>query len=229
MEKIRSPWSVPVAVDDIPETGLHLEIDAPEPVRAELAKLAGLRELARLSAVFDLTRRGAGVRVTGSVSARVGQTCVVTLEPIESDIEESVDVLFAPRSVAPASAKPETVAVHTSDDEPPEPLFGGKLDLGAIATEFLLLGIDPYPRKPGAEFAPVAQHGGRWQCETLCGPGSAEKAPRRRLAGSGGCGDGANGEPACLRLPSGYGRGHSPTSRTASLPPPLTPRAIHAG
>jgi hypothetical protein len=31
----------------------------------------------------------------------------------------------------------------------------GKLDLGAIATEFLLLAIDPYPRKPGAEFAPV--------------------------------------------------------------------------
>lgn len=156
MEKIRSPWSVPVAVDDIPETGLHLEIDAPETVRAELATLAGLRELGRLSAVFDLTRRGAGVRVTGSVSARVGQSCVVTLEPIESDIEELVDVRFAPKSAGPASAKPETVAVHTSDDEPPEPLFDGKLDLGAIATEFMLLGIDPYPRKPGAEFAPVA-------------------------------------------------------------------------
>ena len=29
------------------------------------------------------------------------------------------------------------------------------VDLGAIATEFLILGIDPYPRKAGAEFAPV--------------------------------------------------------------------------
>jgi hypothetical protein len=27
--------------------------------------------------------------------------------------------------------------------------------LGAIATEFLLLGIDPYPRKAGAKFSPV--------------------------------------------------------------------------
>ncbi len=26
------------------------------------------------------------------------------------------------------------------------------VDLGAIATEYFLLGIDPYPRKPGAEF-----------------------------------------------------------------------------
>ena len=155
MEKNRSPWSVPVAVDDIPETGLNVEIDAPDTVRAELAALAGLRELARLSAVFDLARRGASVRVAGNVTARVGQTCVVTLEPVESDIDELVDLRFAPQAAAPASAKSETVAAHTSDEEPPEPLLDGKLDLGAIATEFLLLGIDPYPRKPGAEFAPV--------------------------------------------------------------------------
>ena len=30
----------------------------------------------------------------------------------------------------------------------------GTVDLGALATEFLLLGIDPYPRKPGAVFEP---------------------------------------------------------------------------
>ena len=35
---------------------------------------------------------------------------------------------------------------------PPEPIVDGRLDLGALATEFLILGIDPYPRKPGAVF-----------------------------------------------------------------------------
>ena len=34
----------------------------------------------------------------------------------------------------------------------PEPLHDGAVDLGAVATEFLLLGIDPYPRKPDAVF-----------------------------------------------------------------------------
>ena len=165
-------------MDDIPETGLHLEIDAPEPLRAELAALAGLRELGRLSAVFDLTRRGAGVRVTGNVSARVGQTCVVTLEPVESDIDEPVDLRFAPQAVAPASAKSETVAAHTSDEDPPEPLFGDELDLGAIATEFLLLGIDPYPRKPGAEFAPVKPD------DASAKPFAALEALKKRLGGS---------------------------------------------
>ena len=36
----------------------------------------------------------------------------------------------------------------------PEPLIGGTVDLGALATEFLILGLDPYPRKPGATFQP---------------------------------------------------------------------------
>src|SRR5262249_4377237 len=96
MEKNRHPWSVPVALDDIPETGLHLELEAPEIVRSNLAALAGLRELPRLSAVFDLACRGAGVRVIGQVSARVGQTCVVTLEPVENDLQEAVDLTFSP-------------------------------------------------------------------------------------------------------------------------------------
>ena len=38
----------------------------------------------------------------------------------------------------------------------PDPIVDGKIDLGALAAEFLALGLDPYPRKPGAEFAPPA-------------------------------------------------------------------------
>jgi len=148
MEKDKNPWSVVVALDDIPETGLHIEIEAAEPVRADLARLAGLRELPRLSAVFDLTRRGSGVHVAGQVSAHVGQTCVITLEPIESDVTEAIDLVYAPAG----QAREKDLKL---DEEPPEMLVDGKIDLGAIATEFLLLGIDPYPRKPGAEFAPV--------------------------------------------------------------------------
>jgi uncharacterized metal-binding protein YceD (DUF177 family) len=148
MEKDKNPWSVIVTLDEIPETGLHTELEATEPVRADLARLAGLRELPRLSAVFDLTPRGPGVHVAGQVSAHLGQTCVVTLEPIESDLTESIDLVFAPA----AQTQPKDLKL---DEEPPELLVDGKIDLGAIATEFLLLGIDPYPRKTGAEFAPI--------------------------------------------------------------------------
>lgn len=129
-------------MNDIPDSGLHLAIAAPAAVRDALAKLAGVRELPELSAKFDLARKGARVEVTGRVNARVGQACVVTLEPMESALEEAVNVVFAPAD-----------AVGQSGEEEPEPLVDGKLDLGALASEFLLLGIDPYPRKPGAEFA----------------------------------------------------------------------------
>ena len=153
MENVKNPWSMPVAVDDIPETGLHIEVEAPVEVREQLVKLANLRDLSRLSAVFDLTRRGGGVHVAGQVKARVGQTCVVTLEPLENDLDEPVDLLFAPR--LSADTEDDGADHKVGDDDPPEPLIEGKVDLGAIATEFLLLGVDPYPRKVGAEFAAV--------------------------------------------------------------------------
>lgn len=96
MENVQNLWSVPVAVDDIPETGLHIEADAPAEVREQVVRLANLRDLPYLSAVFDLIRRGGGVQVTGQIRARVGQTCVVTLEPLESDLDEPINLVFAP-------------------------------------------------------------------------------------------------------------------------------------
>ncbi len=155
MENDGHPWVVPVAVEEIPDSGLHMEIEASPEIRAALAKLAEVRGIAQASAVFDLVRADGGVDVSGRVKARVGQTCVVTLEPVENEVDEPIDVVFRP------GAEPAAVPTHASqdldeDDEPPEPLVGGKVDLGALATEFLLLGIDPYPRKPGAEFAAPA-------------------------------------------------------------------------
>jgi Large ribosomal RNA subunit accumulation protein YceD len=152
MEKTTNTWSVPVAVEDIPDTSLHIEIEAPADVRAAIAEVASLRSLPRLSAAFDLTRQDASVHVLGQVKARVGQTCVVTLEPIESEVGESVDLQFVP-----GSGDPQPVGRRKrglGGDEAPEPIIDGKVDLGTLATEFLILGIDPYPRKAGAQFAP---------------------------------------------------------------------------
>ena len=175
MENTQNRWSVPVAVDNIPETGLHIEAKAPAEVRAQLVKLANLRDLPHLSAVFDLTRRGGGVHVAGQVKARVGQTCVVTLEPLENDLDEPINVLFAPR--LEVAAKDDGADRTAGDEEPPEPLIEGKVDLGAVATEFLLLGIDPYPRKAGAEFVAVKT------ADDSARPFAALEALKKRLGG----------------------------------------------
>jgi uncharacterized metal-binding protein YceD (DUF177 family) len=148
-------WSAPVAVAAVPETGRRLDRVADGAAREAIAKAAGLAALPRLEAGFDLTRHGAdGLRVVGRVSATVVQNCVVTLEPIESEIDEAVDLVFLP-DVAPATDAVDLEALEA--DEPPEAIRDGVIDLGAVATEFLLLGLDPYPRKPGAVFeAPPA-------------------------------------------------------------------------
>jgi uncharacterized metal-binding protein YceD (DUF177 family) len=147
------PWSVPVRIDEVPEGGRHFDLIADEGTRAAVAELAGLRSLTQLAASLDLIRRGRNdLRVVGHVSATVGQVCVVSLEPMEQDVEETIDVTFSPQASATA---PETAAeIEIPPEDGPEPLIEGKIDLGALATEFLILGIDPYPRKPEAKFEP---------------------------------------------------------------------------
>src|SRR5579872_4245060 len=91
------PWRVPVVVAQIPDTGLHRALEAGEASRAAMAEIAGLREVMSASASFDLQLRSGGrVHVTGEVHARIGQTCVVTLDPIENEIDQTVDLMFAP-------------------------------------------------------------------------------------------------------------------------------------
>jgi len=182
MDKVRDPWHVRVAVEDIPESGLHVELEAPETVRAAIAPAAGLHSMPMLKASFDLTRRGNAVHVGGLVEAEVGQTCVVTLEPIDNRVSEEVDLLFSP-DVAPvteaAAEEPHSVGHTADEDDLPEPLVGGVIDLGALATEFLMLGIDPYPRKEGAEFeAPPADREGEH-------PFAALAALKKKPGGSG--------------------------------------------
>ncbi len=156
-KSVPPPWHVPVTVAEVPETGEHFDLEADAAVRAAVARVAGLRDLPRLKASFDVTRRGAGgLRVSGSVSATVGQTCVVTLEPLDNEVEESIDLTFIPQRTSEPSDDDEDGRARTADVDlgAPEPLIDGAVDLGALATEFLILGLDPYPRKPGAVFQP---------------------------------------------------------------------------
>ena len=148
-----APWHVPLAVEEVAETGQHFDLIADARVRAAVAKVAGLRDLPRFEANFDVTRRGSGLHVVGSVSATVGQNCVVTLEPIANEIEETIDLIFEPPQKLAEAAEAEGQQHGVKWDDP-EPLVGGVIDLGALATEFLILGLDPYPRKPGAVFEP---------------------------------------------------------------------------
>ena len=151
----KAAWSVPVRRDDVPEEGMHIDLIADAATRAAIMALAEVRALTRLVASYDVTRRPSGLRVDGEVSASVGQTCVVTLEPVDSEIREHVDLDFVAASASPPAQGDQDDSDQETFElgaEPPEELIDDTIDLGALSVEFLLLGIDPYPRKPGAEF-----------------------------------------------------------------------------
>ncbi len=153
------PWRVPLAVAQIPDTGLHREIEAGASARQAMAELGGLREILLANASLDVTPKGGGrFHVSGRVRARVGQTCVVTLDPIENDIDEPIDLIFAPPDQIPQMA--DLVEEASEGDveipDPPEPIMNGVIDLGRLATDALFLGIDPYPRRKDAVFEPPA-------------------------------------------------------------------------
>lgn len=154
------PWHVRVAVAQIPDTGLHRAFEASEAVREAMAKIAGLREIRAASASLEMRLKSGGrVHVTGQVRARVGQVCVVTLEPIENEIDEPIDVIFAPMEQIPQLSDLVDDAARSNEDisDPPEPIVDGVIDLGRLATDALFLAVDPYPRRPDAVFEPTPE------------------------------------------------------------------------
>jgi len=154
------PWRVPVLAAQIPDVGLHRAFEANDKARAAMAEIAGVREIKSAAASFDLKLMSGGrVHVTGEVRARIGQTCVVTLDPIENEINEAIDLMFAPPDQIPELSALVEEAAERDEEIPdsPEPIVNGMIDLGRLATDVLLLAIDPYPRKPDAVFEPPAE------------------------------------------------------------------------
>lgn len=146
-------WHVVVRADDIPATGVSFALTTDEALRKTIASGAGLLDLPRLDARLEVNRHGdAGLHVTGRVEATVVQACVVTLEPVTSDVDEAIDLVLVPEGEREQNESVDIdVAADSAVDEP-EVLIDGRLDLGALAVEFMVLGIDPYPRKPDAVF-----------------------------------------------------------------------------
>ncbi|KZD24626.1 YceD family protein [Tardiphaga robiniae] len=152
------PWSVPIAVVQIPDTGLARDIEATPEQRKGIAALGGLVSVGAAKGELLLTPvKGGTVHVTGRIWGKVEQTCVVTLEPVAADFEEEIDLIFAPPSQIRELAESVDEDIESDEEtpDPPEPIENGLIDLGKLATDALFLGLDPYPRKPDAVFEPV--------------------------------------------------------------------------
>jgi len=143
----QAEFSRPIAADQIGPQEMEREIVANPVERARLAERFGLLALDRLTATLGLKRgRGGLIQVHGRFEAEVVQACVVTLEPVRSRLSESFTVAFG---TGPTAAAAETV-IGLEEEDPPEELIQGRIDLGETVAQQMAVALDPYPHAPGA-------------------------------------------------------------------------------
>lgn len=140
------PYSEPVRLHQV-GGGVIRTLEPDAPTRARIAKALDLASLDAFTAEMTLAPSPGGWRLSGRVKASLAQTCGITLEPLPVEIDAPFTV-----SLAEAVDEDSDEIVITLDDESPDPIEGGQVDLGQYAVEQLALLLDPFPRKPGAEF-----------------------------------------------------------------------------
>ena len=154
---IATEFSRIVAVLRLEQGEVVEAISAGEQERLALARRFGLVALDSLSARVSLRRIGRGpvVRVAGRLSAEVVQTCVVSLEPVRNRVEEDFVLLYAPEGSGEGHGHVLEAGFGLEDDDWPEPLEKGQVDIGEAVAQQLALALDPYPRKPGVRLEDV--------------------------------------------------------------------------
>ncbi|HPG90032.1 MAG TPA: DUF177 domain-containing protein [Hyphomicrobium sp.] len=138
------------AITEIPLQGLSRERRATGDALASLATELGMLELSTVTAHYRIDRlAGGGYRLHGAAAADGAQACVVTVEPVPAHIEDTFDVEFWPDLPEADGGEDKSVL----DERDVEALEGGSIPVGRIVFETISAGLDPYPRKPDAEFS----------------------------------------------------------------------------
>lgn len=157
----------PIRVEAIRLRGTEITVRAEPEQFAAIARLLGLASLESLEARYLLSRNGDRVKLEGRIAAQLHRTCVVTLDPFPVQLDVPVKLDFAPEQEAEVAGRRAErddaeidIEVLLNEDDPPEPILDGVIDLGGVTLEFLALALDPYPRKPGVDFeAPAGEAG----------------------------------------------------------------------
>lgn len=143
-------FSRTVRVDTIGIEPRKLHVEADESERLALARRFGLAALDQLEADVEVSQGSGDIVARGRIRAAVGQSCVVTSEPVRSALVESFTVYFRP----PPSDDAGEEEIELGEEEM-DVIFtdAGLVDVGEAVAQTLVLHLDPYPRVPGAETA----------------------------------------------------------------------------
>lgn len=148
-----SPWRETIRFNEVSRGPVKRTLEADELARARIARLLGLVSIQSLSAELRLKPWMDGAEIDGRFSAEITQTCGVTADDFEESAEgEFVIRVLPPGSINAPREEADEIELDPEADDPPDVLEGEDIDLGAYVVEHLALELDPFPRKPGAEF-----------------------------------------------------------------------------
>jgi uncharacterized metal-binding protein YceD (DUF177 family) len=151
---VSEPFSILLLTQRVPPGGKHVRIAADETQRRAIAGALGIEGVDALTADLDVKPIGAeAYSVRGELMASVVQADVVTLDPVRQEVTEPIDLTLVPE--AAESARGKRVAPLTENDETDERdvYRNGRIDIGTIVFEHLVLALDPYPRAADTEFS----------------------------------------------------------------------------
>lgn len=148
-----SPWRETIRFSEVSRGPVKRTLEADELARARIARLLGLVSIGSLSADLRLKPWMDGAEIDGRFTAEITQTCSVTADDFEESAEgEFVIRVLPPGSINAPQDEADEIELDPEADDPPDVLEGEEIDLGAYVVEHLSLELDPFPRKPGAEF-----------------------------------------------------------------------------
>jgi uncharacterized metal-binding protein YceD (DUF177 family) len=157
---VSAEWARPLRLHELARGPVEVRLEPDAAERVRIAHDLGLESLPALSAELTVRPWLDGVEITGRFRARVEQLCSLTLEAFEQELRGEIEVRAVPRDSPNATAEAgHEVELDLEAPDPPDVLEGDAIDLAAYVVEHLALEIDPFPRKPGAQFdyAPPAE------------------------------------------------------------------------
>lgn len=154
-------WSHFYDVDDMEKNQTKVHIEASEEECQDIARrlqISGVKS-AEANLVLQRSAGSHAIEVGGEFRALLVLNCSITLEDFEQEIIEPVEGWFADKAkaVSFAAAKREREVAHANreveilpENEDPEPIINGVIDLGELVTQHISLALPPYPKKEGA-------------------------------------------------------------------------------
>ncbi len=156
-----STWVSKIRFSEVSRGAVKRRLEADEAQRAGVARLLGLVSIESLTADVAVRPWMDGAEIEARFEADITQTCSVTAE----DFEETAEGEFIMRVLPPGSPNApqdegvDEIELDLEGDDPPDVLEGEDIDLAGYVVEHLSLALDPFPRKPGAEFIAPKEDG----------------------------------------------------------------------